>query len=102
MYNIVSVGNRLSDSSRPRPLLPLASEPKLSGVPINQSLTSPLQPVSYSEIKVVLGECIISFLCMQVSPYQHTVDELIHGVEYPAKVIFTGRSYVWFLIKLSL
>ena len=36
------------------------------------------------------GNIIIEVLT-QVSPYQHTVDELIRGVEYPAKVVFTGR-----------
>ena len=157
----MSAGNRLSDSTRPRPALPLASEPKLSGIPVNQSLSSPQQPVSYRECENCACECIpyswkiwwfgglyynhqikicqnflLAYIRMatpyqttkfkstnilaitilgstakfnsrqyfrlygniiievltQVAPYQHTVDELIRGVEYPAKVVFTGRS----------
>ena len=91
-------GNRLSDRSRPGSGLPLASEPKLTGVPVNQSLTSPQQPVSHGGRKScgcgMLKRHLIMYVLIQVSPYQHTVDELIRGVEYPAKVVFTSRFSV--------
>ncbi len=43
----LTAGNRLlSDSTQPRPVLLLAGEPRLTGIPVNQSPTSPQQPVS--------------------------------------------------------
>lgn len=89
----MSAGNRLSDRSRPGSGLPLASEPKLTGVPVNQSLTSPQQPVSHRGNKSC-GCGMLKRHLIQISPYQHTVDELIRGVEYPAKVVHTGRFSV--------
>lgn len=57
----MSAGSRLSDSTQPRHALALASEPKLSSIPVNQSLSSPQQPVSYMhrESENCACECII-------------------------------------------
>ena len=58
---IMSAGSRLSDSTQPGHALTLASEPKLSSIPVNQSLSSPQQPVSYMyrESESCACECII-------------------------------------------
>lgn len=44
-------GTRLSDHPAPGSISPLASEPTLTGVPVNQSLMSPQQPVNCREVE---------------------------------------------------